>query len=38
MLRAIRTLAVALLGGALLAAPSQAAAQVTTSAMRGSVT
>jgi hypothetical protein len=29
---------VALLGGALLAAPSQAAAQVTTSAMRGSVT
>ena len=38
MLRAIRTLAVALLGGALLAAPSQAGAQVTTSAMRGSVT
>ena len=38
MLRAIRTLAVALLGGALLAAPTQAAAQVTTSAMRGSVT
>jgi len=38
MLRVIRALAVALVGGALLAAPTTAAAQVTTSAMRGSVT
>lgn len=38
MLRVIRTLAVALVGGALLAAPATATAQVTTSAMRGSVT